>query len=201
MLRPENRRTPVRIPERRLFDQVDGPPKHLGQLFLHRHEIQQAPFRVPLERDKNIYIAIATKISPQDGSEERELYDPPPATELCDPLFGHVDVCLRHQGYCGTACVSRPSVCSGRIPLRFLTDPRELVTGTRVRAHERWDKDGTLVVTSIEAVRALRSTGSWPLPESDDIFEAEGEDKLAPDSPHRRRVDPRYFRNRSLEIV
>ena len=53
-----------------------------------------------------------------------------------------------------------------RIPLRFLADPPELATGTRVRVHGRWDKDGTLVVTSIEAVRAPRSIGSWPLPAS-----------------------------------
>ena len=44
-------------------------------------------------------------------------------------------------------------------------------------------------MTSIEAVRALRSTGSWPLPESDDILEAEGEDERAPDTPQRRRVE------------
>ena len=45
-----------------------------------------------------------------------------------------------------------------RIPLRFLADPPALVTGTLVRVSGRWDKDGTLVVTSIEAVRAPRST-------------------------------------------
>ena len=53
-----------------------------------------------------------------------------------------------------------------RIPLRFLTDPPALVTGTRVRVQGRWDKDGMLVVTSIEAVPAPRSTGSRPLPAS-----------------------------------
>ena len=53
-----------------------------------------------------------------------------------------------------------------RIPLRFLSAPPELMTGTRVRVRGRWDKDGTLVVTSIEAVRAPRSIGSWPLPAS-----------------------------------
>ena len=45
-----------------------------------------------------------------------------------------------------------------RIRLRFLTDPPELMTGTRVRVQGRWDQDGALVVTSIEAVRAPRST-------------------------------------------
>ena len=53
-----------------------------------------------------------------------------------------------------------------RIPLRFLTDPPALVTGSRVRVQGRWDKDGMLVVTSIEAVRTPRSTRSWPLPTS-----------------------------------
>ena len=52
-----------------------------------------------------------------------------------------------------------------RIRLRFLTDPPQLVTGTPVRVHGRWNDDGTLVVTSIEAVRAPRSTRSRsPLP-------------------------------------
>ena len=49
-----------------------------------------------------------------------------------------------------------------RIRLRFLTDPPQLVTGTEVRVHGRWDQDGTLAVTSIEAVRPPRSTRSRP---------------------------------------
>ena len=53
-----------------------------------------------------------------------------------------------------------------RIRLRFLADPPELATGTRVRVQGRWDKDGMLVVTSIEAVRTPRSTRAWPLPTS-----------------------------------
>ena len=49
-----------------------------------------------------------------------------------------------------------------RVPLRFLTDPPELVTGTRVRVRGRWDQDGTLVVTSIEAVRSAATGAGTP---------------------------------------
>ena len=42
-----------------------------------------------------------------------------------------------------------------RIPLRFQADP-DLQTGARVRVRGRWEKDGALIVTSIERLPDAR---------------------------------------------
>lgn len=38
----------------------------------------------------------------------------------------------------------------GRVPLRFIVDPPNLTTGTRVRVRGLWEADGTFVVSAIE---------------------------------------------------
>ncbi|MND03995.1 hypothetical protein D3C83_240660 [compost metagenome] len=37
-----------------------------------------------------------------------------------------------------------------RVPLRFMTPPRDLLTGTRVRVRGRWAKDGAFDVATFE---------------------------------------------------
>jgi hypothetical protein len=39
-----------------------------------------------------------------------------------------------------------------RVPLQFLQPPLNFTTGARVRVRGRWDKNHTLVVTSIERI-------------------------------------------------
>jgi hypothetical protein len=39
-----------------------------------------------------------------------------------------------------------------RVPLRFISKPPNLTTGTRVRVRGRWEKDDTLVVTAIDRI-------------------------------------------------
>ena len=39
-----------------------------------------------------------------------------------------------------------------RVPLRFVRPPLNLTTGTRVRVRGRWEKGGTLAVTSLERI-------------------------------------------------
>ena len=63
------------------------------------------------------------------------------------------------------------------------------MTGSRVRVHGRWDKEGRSWWLRSKSCGRRALPESWGPPESDDILEAEGEDELAPDSPQRRRVE------------
>jgi hypothetical protein len=64
-------------------------------------------------------------------------------------LEGYVEVLIEDSAR-GTRTVYFLVSEDGRTPLRFVVDPRNLTTGTRVRVGGEYEADGTFVVSSLE---------------------------------------------------
>jgi len=64
-------------------------------------------------------------------------------------LEGHVEVLIEDSDR-GSRTLYFLISNDGRVPLRFVVDPPNLTTGTRVRVRGRWDADRTFVVGTLE---------------------------------------------------
>lgn len=73
-----------RIVELCLFEQIDRALKMLFQLVLHRHPIPQAPRFSRQKCHQQIDIALAVKISAQNGTEEGQLRNLPALAKVLE---------------------------------------------------------------------------------------------------------------------
>jgi hypothetical protein len=65
-----------------LFHNVNLPVEDAFKLFLHLHNIQQAPGSIGGKGYKNVNVAVGAKIIPQNGAEQRKLRNLPPPAEF-----------------------------------------------------------------------------------------------------------------------
>ena len=74
---------------------------------------------------------------------------PPPGQQAHVVLEGHVEVLIEDSNR-ETRTLYFLIAEAGRTQLRFLVDPPNLTTGTRIRVGGEYETDGTFVVSSLE---------------------------------------------------
>lgn len=85
--------TSIRIRHEAAIDHVDFAAEH-GAKFVDQIEpLLKRRRRSRFKRDEYVHIALRPEIIRQNGSEERELGDPPPAAEVRDALIGDGNAC------------------------------------------------------------------------------------------------------------
>jgi hypothetical protein len=111
--------------------------------------------RIQSDSVKFIKVAVAAFVLAGVGATVEPLRGarmlPAAGTQATEMLEGTVEVIIEDSDRSSRTLYFLISQ-DRRVPLRFMSPPPNLNTGTRVRVHGRWAEDGALIVITFERI-------------------------------------------------